>query len=415
MPFVSSLIGRPVTDVDGARVGRLDDLIATPKPAVPHPEVVAIVVERKRGRLIVPFSSVAVLVAPAISLWCRLEDVPAYISGDQDLYLVRDVLDKQIIDTNGVRVVRVNDLELARVNHHFLVANVDFGGAGLLRRIGLDRLAKLLGRSSPASGMVSWHEVELLRGDQPIRLKVPGDKLAELHPADLAEIISDLSQEESSKLLASLDVKTLADTLEEVEPEFQASLVRSMPDEKVADVLEEMAPDEAADLLAELPQERSQELLELMEGEEAADVRRLLAFPEESAGGIMTTDYVSIRPELTVESAMAYLRQNAAELESIDYLYVTDADERMLGVLSLHELVLANPTQGLRDIMHRRYVSVQLQESQNEVAHLIAKYDLRAIPVLDGQKRLHGIVTADDALDKILPTRWKKRLPRLYH
>ena len=188
-----------------------------------------------------------------------------------------------------------------------------------------------------------------------------------------------------------------------------------MPDEKVADVLEEMAPDEAADLLAELPQERSQELLELMEGEEAADVRRLLAFPEESAGGIMTTDYVSIRPELTVEAAMAYLRQNAAELESIDYLYVTDADERMLGVLSLHELVLANPTQGLRDIMHRRYVSVQLQESQNEVAHLIAKYDLRAIPVLDGQKRLHGIVTADDALDKILPTRWKKRLPRLYH
>jgi magnesium transporter len=415
MPFVSSLIGRPVADVDGNQIGRLDDLIATPRPPVPHPEVVAIVVERRGGQLIVPFTSVAVLVAPAISLWCRKDNIPPFVPGEQALYLVRDVLDKQIIDTNGVRVVRVNDLELVRVNHHFLVANVDFGSAGLLRRVGLSRLARLLRRGSPAAGMVSWTEVELLTGDQPLRLKVPGDKIADLHPADLAEIISDLSQEESSKLLASLDVKTLADTLEEVEPDFQASLVRSMPDEKVADVLEEMAPDEAADLLAELPQERSQGLLELMESDEAADVRRLLSFPEESAGGIMTTDYVSIHPDLTVEEAIIFLRQNASDVDTISYIYVTDADERMLGVLSLSELVLANPSQPLREVMKRRYVSVQLQESQDEVARLISKYDLRAVPVLDEQKRLHGIVTADDALDKILPTKWKKRLPRLYH
>ncbi len=415
MPFVSSLIGRPVADVDGVQIGRLDDLIAAPRPPVPHPEVVAIVVERRGNPLVVPFSSVAVLVAPAISLWCRADDVPGFVPGEQDLYLVRDVLDKQIIDTNGVRVVRVNDLELARVNHHFLVANVDFGTAGLLRRIGLSRMASLLRRGNPAAGMVSWNEVELLTGDQPLRLKVPGDKIADLHPADLAEIISDLSQEESSKLLASLDVKTLADTLEEVEPDFQASLVRSMPDEKVADVLEEMAPDEAADLLAELPQERSQGLLELMESDEAADVRRLLSFPEESAGGIMTTDYIAVHPDLTAEQAIVYLRQSASDMDAIAYIYVTDADERMLGVMSLHELVLAEPSRPLRDIMKKRFVSVGPQDSQDEVARLIAKYDLRAMPVLDEQRRLHGIVTADDALDKILPTKWKKRLPRLYH
>ena len=218
------------------------------------------------------------------------------------------MLDKQIIDTNGMRVVRVNDLELARVNGDFYVANVDIGGLGLLRRLGL---AQTCARRSPAPGpradrraIISWDDVELLPGDQPMRLKVPGDKIAELHPADLAEIISDLSRAESSKLLETLDVETVADTLEEVEPEFQASLVEAMPDERVADVLEEMAPDEAADLLAELPEERSQELLNLMEEDEAEDVRKLLTYPEDSAGGIMTTEFVAVRPDLTAEQAI---------------------------------------------------------------------------------------------------------------
>ena len=169
---------------------------------------------------------------------------------------MRDVLDKQIIDTNGIRVVRVNDLELVRVGDSYYVANVDISGAGLARRMGLELLNRRLPpRSIRGSlpGTISWEDVELFASDQPMRLKVPSEKLTELHPADLAEIISDLSPQESTNFLEALDVKTLADTLEEVEPEFQASLVEAMPDERAADVLEEMAPDEAADLLAELP------------------------------------------------------------------------------------------------------------------------------------------------------------------
>jgi magnesium transporter len=230
------------------------------------------VVKGARGKLKIPFSDVAVLLAPAIALARSLGDVVPYEPGEHDLYLARDMLDKQIIDTNGVRVVRVNDLELARVNGHFYVANVDIGGVGLLRRLGLARIAeKLAGRTRRGAlpAMISWDDVELLPGDQSMRLRVPGDKITELHPADLAEILSDLTRAEGGKFLESLDVKTLADALEEVEPDFQASLVETMPDEKVADVLEEMAPDEAADLLAELPEERSQELLKLMEREDA--------------------------------------------------------------------------------------------------------------------------------------------------
>jgi len=393
-------------------------VIAATRGEMPHPTLVALVIKRSSGQLLIPFADVAVLVAPAIPLNKNLKDIVPYQLIEHDLFLARDVLDKQIIDTNGVRVVRVNDLELTRIGGSFYVANIDVGGLGLLRRLGLakpaERVAARLGRTQP-SGMISWHQMELLSTDQPMRLRVPGDKLSELHPADLAEIISDLSPSESDKLLESLDVKTLADTLEEVEPDFQASLVEDMSDERVADVLEEMSPDEAADLLAELPEDRSEDLLNLMQHEEANDVRKLLAYPEDTAGGIMNTEFVAIKPDLTAEQAISVLRETAADAKTIYYVYVIDNEDRLIGVFSLLELVLAKPDTPIAKFMHRRVVSVSVENSQDEVAQAVSKYNLVAVPVVDDQHRLHGIVTADDALDKIIPTAWKKRLPKLYH
>lgn len=417
MPFLSELAGKPVADVNGERVGRLDDLVAAPRHNLAHPQVMALIVKRAGGQLVIPLTDVVALLAPAVALNKRLEEIVPFVPSDQDLYLVRDVLDKQIIDTDGVRVVRVNDLELARVNGGFYVANVDIGGLGLMRRLGLgkpaEKVAGRLGRKA-ASGTISWEAVELLSGDQPMRLRVPSDKIAELHPADLAEIISDLGRAESSKLLDSLDVETLADTLEEVEPDFQASLVETMTDQKVADLLEEMAPDEAADLLAELPEGRSQDLLNMMEQDEADDVRKLLAYPVDSAGGIMTTEFVAIRPDLTAEQAIAFLRRMAHELETINYIYVTDRDDHLVGVFSLQDLVLAHPKTPVSRFMHERVVTLIPTDSQDQAAQAIAKYNLLAIPVVDEEGKIHGIVTADDALDKIIPTAWKKRLPRMY-
>ncbi len=418
MAYVSDLMGKHVTDVNGKHVGRLEDLIAARRADIAHPAIVAMEIRCHRGKLIIPISMVAVLVAPAIPLTESLENLIHYEPTSTDLFLARDVLDKQIIDTNGVRVVRVNDLELARVDHQYFIANVDIGTLGLLRRLGLvnffQKLGGFLGRKM-SPGIIAWHDVELLPGDTQIRLKVPGDKIADLHPADIAEILSDLTRAESNKLLASFDVKMLADTLEEIEPDFQASLVETMSDEKVADVLEEMAPDEAADLLAELPKSRSLDLLELMEDEEAKDVRKLLTFPEDTAGGIMTTDFVAIRPDLTAGEALEVIRRIAPEAEMITYIYVTDIEDQLLGVLSLGELVLSDPEKQIADLMQRRVVSVNLRALQEEVAQAIAKYNLVAIPVVDDHQQIHGIVTADDALDKIIPTAWKKRLPRLYH
>jgi len=313
--------------------------------------------------------------------------------------------------------VRVNDLQLTRAEGNIYVANVDISGAGLLRRLGLTSLARRITHrrsESASSGIISWDDVELISSDEPLRLKVPGDRMSELHPADLAEILSDLSRQDGSKLLESLDNEALADALEEVEPDFQASLVEQLPDERLADVLEEMEVDEAADLLAELPEERSQELLKLMEKEDAEDIKELLKYPDDSAGGIMNTNFCAVTPDLTAEQVLRMLRATSDEFETVFYIYVLDKDDRLVGVFSLRELVVAQPEAMVRDFMEPRTVTLDLQDSQEDCAQVISKYNLIALPVVDHENRMYGIVTADDALDKIIPTAWKKRLPRFY-
>jgi len=417
MAFLSEIMDRTVTDVDGLYMGKLEDVIARETSAYPLPVVDGLVVTRHGERRILPYAAVMSLFAPTIPLKLSERDLPAYEPDEEDIYLSRDVLDKQIIDTDGARVVRVNDVELARVNGTIFVGNVDVGLMGILRRFGLGgttrRLASALGREVPRN-FIPWDSVELLRHDQFMRLRVPVESLRELHPADVAEIISDMNRIESDELLDSLPVEHLADTLEQVETDFQVSLIEHMSDDKAADVLEEMEPDEAADLLAELPEERSKQLLELMQKSEADDVRRLLSYPEDSAGGIMTTQYASVPSEVTASRAIELLRGMQDEAEVIFYVYVTDSVNHLQGVFSLTDLIFAPPETPVADFMETRVKTVLLADDQEDVAQVITKYDLIAVPVVDEANVLHGIVTADDALDKIIPTAWKKRLPRFY-
>jgi CBS domain-containing protein/sporulation protein YlmC with PRC-barrel domain len=418
MPFISHIIGRPVVDSEGEKLGRVEEVLAVQEKGIQHPRLVSLVVNDGKETARYPFSEIAVLFAPVIPLSHSKANLPSYKSNGQEIQLIMDILDTQIIDTNGIRVVRVNDLELARVNGDYYVSNVDISILGLARRMGLGKailgFLSLFFKNSEKTS-ISWDNVEPLTHDQFMRLKVPAEKLHELHPADIAEIISDMNHAESGKLLDSLDIEHLADALEEVEPDFQATLVQGMSDEKVADVLEEMSPDEAADLLAELPPERSEDLLELMEDEEAEDVRLLLSYPEDSAGGMMTTDVATIKPGLTAAKAIDALRNSGAEAESLFYVYVVDDEEHLLGVFSLSDLILAKPSTPIADFMHKKVVSANVLEKQNALAQLVAKYNLLTLPVVDNNNRLLGMVTADDALDKIIPTAWKKRLPRFFY
>jgi magnesium transporter len=413
MAFVRELIGRPVADVSGRQIGTLGDLIATTQNRIAHPLVVALAVRCNGNQILIPVSAATVLIAPAIPLKFKLKDLPAYEPAKEDIFLARDVLDQPIIDINGVRAVRVKDLELTRVDNDIYIANVTVcgnGKGGLMRGLFGRRTEK------PTAGVISWENVEMLPGRSPLRLKVAGEKLTELHPADLADIVSDLTREKSSnRLLDQMVVETLADMLEETEPEVQADLVEHMPDEKVADVLEEMAPDEAADLLAELPKGRSEDLLDLMGREEAEDVRKLLTYPVDSAGGLMNTDFLAVPPNLSAAEAMALLRREGPKIQNLFYIYDTEESGSLLGVFSLRDLVLADPATAVTEFMHSRVFTVRPGDSQDDAAHAISKYNLLAVPVVDEENRMQGIITADDALDKIIPTAWKKRMPRLHH
>ena len=416
MAFISEMLGKPVSDFDGVTIGFLQEIIASGQAKLPLPEVIALEIKTANGKTRIPIGDVVVLFAPGIALKKRTVEIQPYIGSEEDILLVDDVLDKQIIDTDGIRVVRVNDLEIKRVGDQYFVANVDIGGMGLARRLGIGKYVSKLFRKSESDNpsIIPWDVVELLSRHDDMRLKIPGSKIKDLHPADLAEIISDMNKIQSDDFLDQLDVKVLADTLEEVEPDFQASLVERMADEKVADVLEEMSPDEAADLLAELPPARSEDILDLMEEEEAGEVRRLLTYDEDTAGGIMTTEFAAVLPDITVEEAITQLRETYREAEQIYYVYVTDPENHLLGVFSLSDLILSMPMTKITDFMHSRVAFVQLEDTQEEVAQMISKYNLLAIPVVDKNHCLQGVVTADDALDKIIPTAWKKRLPRYF-
>jgi len=417
MAYLSDVVGKPIIDIEGENIGKVTEILAIRKEGMPHPLVTAVQVRHKKTQFLIPIADVAALIAPIVPLNKKFEIILPYTPIEGELFLVRDILDKLIIDINGVRVVRVNDLEVTRVNGDYFIANIDVGVGGLFRRLGAGKFGKnrmKKGSRADKQGVISWDSVELLSTDEPMRLKVPQEKLAELHPADLADILEDMDRLESGRFANRLEISQLADTLEEVEADFQAHIIEGMSDEKVADVLEEMAPDEAADLLAELPKNRSDNLLDLMEDDEAKDVRKLLAFPEESAGGIMTTEYVSIPPKLNAEEAIAAIRAVGDDVEQVFYVYVTDDDNHLVGVFSLSDLIFANPKTPITEFMHRRVASVEIYDSQDEVARVIAKYNLLAVPVVDSDSRLQGIVTSDDALDKIIPTAWKKHLPHFY-
>jgi CBS domain-containing protein/sporulation protein YlmC with PRC-barrel domain len=417
MPFISHLINRPVVDSEGEALGKVEEIYAVQSKGMTHPKLTALATRNKETVTAYPISEVTVLFSPVIPLARPADKLEKYQLTSDELPLIQDILDKQILDTNGIRVVRVNDLEITKINADYYVSNVDIGTSGIIRRMGmgkpLEGLINQISRKNPQN-IISWDFVEPLRHDEFMRLKVPVDKIRDLHPADIAELISDMSHSESGQLLESLDIEHLADALEEVEPDFQATLVQNMPDEKVADVLEEMSPDEAADLLAEMPRERSEDLLELMQDEERDDVKLLLSYPDDSAGGLMTTDVVTVSPELTVSQAIDVIRGFKEEVDSVIYVYVVDAENHLLGAFSLSDLIFAQPRSKVKDFMDTKVVSANVLDKQDELAQVVSKYNLQALPVVDDANHLLGIVTADDALDKIIPTAWKKRLPRFY-
>jgi CBS domain-containing protein len=373
------------------------------------------ILSTRQGERIVRWNELAIELAH-LRLRRGLEGLAAEALPPDALRLGRDILDKQIVDTHGAKVVRVNDLQLEETGGQLRLVGADVGVRGLVRRIGAEglaeRVASVFGRKIPR-GVIPWNLVEPLETPEAnVRLTVPHEKLAFLHPADIADIVEEMTADERRAVFEQLDVETAAEALAEVEPEVQAAIVSDLQEERAADILEEMAPDEAADLLQDLPEERRDELVELMETEEAKDVEEILAHPEDSAGGIMTTDVISFPRDITAQAAIDRLRQQKPDPELAYYLYVTDADGRLEGIVSLRDLVVADPDTSLLQVMDPNVLTVNATSPKEDVAALMAKYDLLALPVVDARHRLIGAITVDDVVELILPRGWKKRSSR---
>ena len=424
--FFSSLLGKPVHDADGVLVGHLSDLAVS--VASIFPPAVGFVVQRGRWEpfaLTGRWADVVDISGPAVRLGVAIRTLtPSKANIPGEILLRETLLDKQIVDVSGAKVVRVNDLHFLKLGPCELrLVHVDVGTRGLVRRMGWESgLDGLLRRVAPqarylsAERLIRWQYVQPLSLDpnaHSIRLSVMQKQISELHPADLAEILTDLDSHGRATMFRQLDPETAADALAEVEdPRIQTQLLETVSPEHAADILDEMPPDEAADLLSELPDETSAALLHNMEVEEAQDVRELLSYAPDTAGGMMTTQFVALPADLTVEETFARLRKVAPEVEVIYYVFVVDTDGRLVGVLSMRHLILAEPTAHLRDIMIQNPAHVHHTDSRDTVAEIVEKYDLLALPVVDDGDLLVGMITVDDVVSHITKQAWKRKLGR---
>lgn len=411
MIFLSDFLRADVVDVHQKTVGKVRDLIV--RMGDPYPTVIALALRGHHAAQTLDWTKVRAWESREISLNVAAADLTPHTADAREVWLSRDILDKQIVDTDGRRVVRVNDLQLQASNGSMLLVGVDIGTRGLLRRLNAEhvgrRIRRLAGGDLPQR-LISWDAVDTLHSDDhAVKLRISHRKLAKMHPADIAEIVGQLGGRDREAIFASLDDETAADTLEESTDEVQAQILARLDDERAADILEAMSPDEAADLLADLPEERREQLIAKMEADEAEDVEELLAYGEDTAGGLMTTEYVAIPASLTAEQAIDRLRELEPDAESIYYVYVIDDDERLLGVLSLRDLIVAKPATPIADLMIKRVIAVPLDARPEDVAAVIAKYNLLAVPVVDDDDRIQGIVTIDDALDTVMPAGLKRR------
>ncbi len=415
--FLSDILDKTVWDPQGRRLGRCEDLLVK-DVAEGFPPLRAIAMRRDGKQTLVPAGEVAWLTP---SLLLNTNELTPYEPKGDELWLRRQVLDRQIVDVEGRRLVRVNDLQLARRGHegryHLVGANV--GGLGLARRLGVagpvEKLYESMGKPPPER-LISWRDVASVQPEAPIRLRVSRDRISELHPVDVAEIVSELDLPSGQALFETLDEELMADTMAEISPNLQPAMLTALPPERAADVLEEMDPDDAADLLAALGEEERASLLSLMEHKDAIDVGRLLAYPVDTAGGIMTTEFATVPMSLTAAEALSYLRTSAEarEDEALYYVHVVDEGHRLRGLVALRSLVLSDASTPLLELMEDRPITVDPLTPQNDVGQLVAKYNLLEVPVVDDQGTLLGIVTVDDAIDAIIPTAWKKHLPRFF-
>ena len=409
--YLSSVLGRPVINERGRKIGTLDDLVMAPGET--FPEVSHLIVKNGKRLAAIPWSSILLFNRFVTSVSGSAAELPPFVPGDREILVKRDILDKQIVDVDGAKVVRVNDLKIGSYKDVLCIFSVDIGLSGLLRRLGYDRIgrkvAAFIGKEIPRQE-ISWEFVQPLEPNSSrLALTMAQDQLAEMHPADLAAIITNISHQHIQAMLTTLDTETAGEAIHELEPELRSRVIAEMDSEMASDILEEMEPDEAADVLGDLSEEKAMELLNLMDEEEAEEIQELMEHADDTAGGLMNNSFMAISSGMTAGEAFAEMRRNAEEIEMIYYAYVLDADERLTGVVSMRDLLIFPPETPITEIMTENVKTVSVSDEPVDVLELIAKYNLIAVPVLDEEEKMAGIVMVDDILEQFIPGVLKRK------
>ena len=402
--YLSRIIGNKVISDNGSFVGKVVDLIIDPSTS--RPKLLAVNIKSGKETKTYNFDHFEIYKRRGqYKIKCkRLEEIS--LSKGKHIYLIKHIMDQQIVDMNGRKVVRVNDLRIARVVTGSYLIAVDVGLEGLLRRIGIakpiQKILYVFNLNLPTK-LILWDEVETVNlSRMDIQLQKPYSKLDTLHPSDLADIIEDLDHQTQVDIISSLDEEVAADVFEELEMDAQKKLLDRLSVAKAADVLEKMPSDEVADILEELEDDKVEELLLEMESEASQEVRELMEYSENHVGSLMSTEFVSFYETATIDEVLNNLRQTKPESNTIYSLFVTDDNEKLKAIISLRDLLISEPSVILKDIMQKKFVFAYDEDKINTLPELFSKYNLLALPVVDRDMNMMGTVVIDDVIDKLL-------------
>jgi magnesium transporter len=402
--YFSRIYGSKVYTESGKNIGRIKDIFVD--LSFVNPKVVA---ARLSNNMILDTTFIDLVKEKGqYAIYCKkIKEIE--LKSQSILSLSKNMLDRQIVDINGKKVVRVNDIRLAIVSTGTYLIAVDVGFEGLLRRLSVAKPLKVimnfLGLNIP-SKLILWDDFETVEPDNSgMRLSTESEKLATLHPSDLADIIEDFDKNTQAAVFASLDGERAADVLEEMETDTQIKILDSLTVERAADVLELMPSDEVADILDELEDERAEKILQEMNKETSDEVRELMEYDDNTVGSLMSTDYITFNKELTVNEALLDLRKQKPELDTIFYLYVVNSEEKLIATVSLRDLVVSEPEVKLKDIMNTNLLFVYDYNKIDLLTEIVTKYNLLAVPVVDKHETMLGIVVINDVVYNLLKSR----------
>lgn len=403
-------MGKDVLDSDRRFIGKLWDISA--KTSEVYPKSDELIISKgfiKRYYASVSFSNVSEIDGEII-LNIKSDEVKFHTAvKDYEFLLRRDILDQQVVDTFNHKVIRVNDIHLLKIDRELMVAHVDIGLRGLLRRLGWE---KVLGFLIKRDDIVSWkfiQPVAINPASMTMKLSVSQKQLQGIPAADLGEIMFDLNMNQRMALFRALDMKTKAKIFENLEFEDQKAILKELDKKEAAAIVTGMSSDEATDLLSNLPRGTVENILTLMESDRAKKLSTLLGYSSDSAGGLMTTEFVSMPDTMAIEAAIDYIKNQTREVDTVPYIYIVDDKHKLQGVTTIRKLLFADPKDAVLKTVFPTTIYVHLHDSVKEVAFLMDKYKISAIPVVDENKLLHGIITMDDILSQVIAIAWRKR------